>query len=136
MQIVAMVATLDVSELQRREDGLLEDCLAHLEDSLQDPSYAARRHAALTVPSLYTRLAGRFKHPSGTPAEVVRAPSLKSAHTAMMQTLPSMCGLPGTREFCDTDSAHPTDFVMALHACHAGVVHAAGVKSAHPSLGP
>ena len=68
-----MVTSLDVSELQRREDGLLDDCLAHLEDSLQDPCYAARRHAALTVPSLYTMLAGRYEHPSGNPAEVVRA---------------------------------------------------------------
>ena len=73
LQIVAMVTTMDISELQRREDGLLEDCLAHLEDSLQDPCYAARRHAALTVPSLYISLAGRYKHPSGNPAEAVRA---------------------------------------------------------------
>ena len=72
VQIVAMVITMHIPELQRREDGLLEDCLAHLDDSLQDPCYAARRHAALTVPSLYVGLAGRYAHPSGSRAEVLR----------------------------------------------------------------
>lgn len=78
-QIVATVTTRSISELQRREDSLLEDSLAHLEDSLQDPCYAARRHAALTVPSLYTKLAGLYKHPSGNRAEEVCAPSVSSA---------------------------------------------------------
>ena len=85
VQIVAMVTTLPVPELQRREDGLLEDCLAHLEDSLQDPCYAARRHAALTVPSLYVRLAGRYQHSSGSPAEAVRAAS-RCAHELLCGT--------------------------------------------------
>lgn len=72
VQIVAMVMTMHIPDLQQREDGLLEDCLGHLEDSLQDPCYAARRYAALILPSLYVRLADRYEHPSGNPAEVVR----------------------------------------------------------------
>ena len=72
VQIVAMVMTMHIPDLQQREDGLLEDCLGHLEDSLQDPCSAARRYAALILPSLYVRLADRYEHPSGNPAEVVR----------------------------------------------------------------
>ena len=56
VQIVAMVMTMHIPDLQQREDGLLEDCLGHLEDSLQDPCSAARRYAALILPSLYVRL--------------------------------------------------------------------------------
>ena len=55
-QIVAMMTSVDVASLADREDGLLDDCLANLADSVQDPCYAARRHAALTVPALYAKL--------------------------------------------------------------------------------
>lgn len=49
-QVVAMLSTVEVSKLQPE---LLDECLEHLANLLQDQSYAARRHGATIIPLLY-----------------------------------------------------------------------------------
>ena len=56
---------------------------------------------------------------------------------ALMQTLTRMCKMHGTSE----KSRHVMKVPLAWDAsmtvaCNAGVVHAAGVKSSYPALGP
>ena len=64
LQIVAMLTTMDTAQLADREDDLLDDCLAHLRYSIEDPFYAARRYAALTHPFLIMKLYGTPVCPS------------------------------------------------------------------------
>ena len=64
LQIVAMLTTMDTAQLADREDNLLDDCLAHLRYSIEDPCYAARRYAALTHPFLIMKLYGTPVRPS------------------------------------------------------------------------
>ena len=49
-QVVALLSTVEASKLQPE---LLDECLEHLTDLLQDPCYEARRHGATLIPSLY-----------------------------------------------------------------------------------
>ncbi len=49
-QVVALLSTVEASKLQPE---LLDECLEHLTDLLQDPCYEARRHGARLIPSLY-----------------------------------------------------------------------------------
>ena len=59
-----MLTTMDTAQLADREDDLLDDCLAHLRYSIEDPCYAARRYAALTHPFLIMKLYGTTVRPS------------------------------------------------------------------------
>ena len=62
LQITAMITTIGYEAFKGTEgQALLENCLAHLAESLHDPSYAARRHAALTVPHLYADLSLKYE---------------------------------------------------------------------------
>ena len=64
-----MLTTMDTAQLEDREDNLLDDCLAHLRYSIEDPCYAARRHAALTHPHLIMKLYGTPVRPGPSEEE-------------------------------------------------------------------